>query len=1034
MADAIPSWAQGSDTADSGVAPAWAQETAPTKATSPSESPKPSKGILTKGLENTAAAVDTVLSIPGAVLGPLASATGRWVAIAKGADGKDVSAFGHEFGQAVSDSLSQPIQKLLELSGYKGGYKESEVSGALNHVGEAIAKGGDYLSEHSGGMINKTDANDLVNAASMLVIPGAAKLTAKALVGVGKIRAGAKAPIEEPTLRPDVADEPAAVKPGTTPEELAKQHAAEIKPVDSSVVGQVNKQLGIKTEKEAKVFRDKQRADAKAAFANDPEYADYLKGYAEEKVMARDAANELAADKLEAENKARSYGTESGKTDTKPVNWTNVVGIYKKPGFQRTAEDLLKLREFNKQAGGVDPKLLAGMAAVGIGTALGIYLDPEHPVEGALMGFALGGGAVKAVHNPGRAGRAIESVWKSDTRIRINEIADTHEASISKAARSVWQNQMDVMDAVKDPTRRNAIANWMQGDRSIPLTNSEYAAAMQARKFFDGMGKAGADSGVLGNLIPDYVTNLWDLEGKNKTTWGKLSQGPGMSENSRFNLQRKITSIAEGKKLGLIPLTEDVATIMGVYGNSLSRTMANKQLMDTLRTTNVPGSADMLMMPTMNAPKNYAPIEHGQLRGQVVHPDIAPSMKFLFNQKSPSGIMAGIEGLNTALKRSAVSFSLFHAKALTDAFIGAGGNPIKIAGMVAGTNKFLQMVRNGGAGDLVDHAYEGGLKFSLDKGALADEDVGGSFYTAMEGLQSFVGTAIPGADKLVGKSIELNHAVDTLMWSRLHAGMKLEVFASAREKLMQNNAEANTKNPGVPLKTSKEINGIAASYTNDIFGGLNWRRAAEESRTKWGRDLALGVYSPGGRRVMQLAMFAPDWTISTTRAAAKAFGAGSGPGGVLKPQELADLHRQYVLRSAAYYFTVGNALNYAMSGHGIMDNKDPTVLELGDGRTMQFSKHAMEPVHWLTKPTQQAMNKLGFLPSELAEQAGGVEYLSASGKASKMDTSAAGRARHMLKRAVPIAASQGAAGIAAGVSGAVGFPIYGQKKSKAETD
>src|SRR5207245_511707 len=109
------------------------------------------------------------------------------------------------------------------------------------------------------------------------------------------------------------------------------------------------------------------------------------------------------------------------------------------------------------------------------------------------------------------------------------------------------------------------------------------------------------------------------------------------------------------------------------------------------------------------------------------HPDIAPSLEFLFQQKSPRGILAGIEGLNTALKQSAVSFSLFHAKALMDAFIGSGGNPLKIVGMVAGTNKYLQMIKKGGAGDLVDKALEGGLKFTMEKGKVADEDIGGSF-------------------------------------------------------------------------------------------------------------------------------------------------------------------------------------------------------------------------------------------------------------------------------------------------------------------
>ncbi len=262
--------------------------------------------------------------------------------------------------------------------------------------------------------------------------------------------------------------------------------------------------------------------------------------------------------------------------------------------------------------------------------------------------------------------------------------------------------------------------------------------------------------------------------------------------------------------------------------------------------------------------------------------------------------------------------------------------------------------------------------------------------------------------------------------------MKLEIFASNFEKLKQNNFEAHQKDPRVELKTDKQLAGISASYANDIFGGLNWRRAAEESRTAFGRDMALSIASPTGRRVLQLAAFAPDWTISTTRAALKAFGPGSGFKGIIKPQEIADLHRQYLLRSAAYYFTVGNALNYAMSGHGILDNKDPTMLELGDGRTMQFSKHMMEPVHWLTKPGQQAINKMGLIPSEFAEQASGKEYLSATGKTPPMDTSVVGRTRHIMNKLIPISFQSG--DLSSIVVGAVGFPISGRTDQQKEDD
>ena len=131
-----------------------------------------------------------------------------------------------------------------------------------------------------------------------------------------------------------------------------------------------------------------------------------------------------------------------------------------------------------------------------------------------------------------------------------------------------------------------------------------------------------------------------------------------------------------------------------------------------------------------------------------------------------------------------------------------------------------------------------------------------------------------------------------------------------------------------------------------------------------------------------------------------------------------------MVRSAAYYLTVADAINYSMSGHHVWDNQDPTTLELGDGRTMQFSKHAMEPVHWLTKPAQQALNKLGPTPGEILEQVMGKEYLSASGKSPPMKS----RLGHVAKRVLPIWAQQGAD--EATLASAMGFPIYGKTEEQ----
>ena len=174
---------------------------------------------------------------------------------------------------------------------------------------------------------------------------------------------------------------------------------------------------------------------------------------------------------------------------------------------------------------------------------------------------------------------------------------------------------------------------------------------------------------------------------------------------------------------------------------------------------------------------------------------------------------------------------------------------------------------------------------------------------------------------------------------------------------------------------------------------------------------------------MNILMFAPDWTISTTLSAIRALD--------LRPSqaELSSLHRQYMVRAALYTFAAAEALNYTMSGHHLWENEDWTVVELGDGSTMQLSKHFFEPFEWARKGPQEALNKLGAVPSEIAEQVSGRQYLSTQG-APKLE-GAGPRVAHAAKRFLPFSGQQGLAGNLEGaLSGTLGIPIYPPKKNR----
>jgi len=273
----------------------------------------------------------------------------------------------------------------------------------------------------------------------------------------------------------------------------------------------------------------------------------------------------------------------------------------------------------------------------------------------------------------------------------------------------------------------------------------------------------------------------------------------------------------------------------------------------------------------------------------------------------------------------------------------------------------------------------------------------------LEERYPIVGVPVKGAHMIA-------KAMNWFLWDVVHPTLKTATAMAAFEKTMVRN----------PKMTRAQAATVAASYTNDIFGGLDWFRIADGVQNKVGRDLALAVTSPSGRRFMQIAMLAPDWTVATTRAMVKAI-----PG--ISSREIAALHQGYVVRSALMHLTIMNGLNYYFSGHSTFENKDPTMVDLGDGRKLQWSKHSMEPIHWLISPDQQAMNKLGYLPKEFLTQALDKEYLSTKGAPPIRN-----RITHALGSAMPITGQQAYEnGLVPALSGFFGAPIYGKTEEQA---
>jgi hypothetical protein len=461
-------------------------------------------------------------------------------------------------------------------------------------------------------------------------------------------------------------------------------------------------------------------------------------------------------------------------------------------------------------------------------------------------------------------------------------------------------------------------------------------------------------------------------------------RGSGKSPKTLHGKQRLIPSYKDGIAAGLEPTTLDIADLAKLYADGVNRARVNKRLVKALR--NETSDSGKLIQPSeyknssgisVKAPDDYISISHPQLSGLRVHPDIAPSLRFMFEASDPGVVMRGASALNFASKRSLVSMSLFHLNALWESLIYSAGSPMGAIKLARGTHPVLQMLRHGKAGDTVDQALRAGLKIG------SIEDVGSDiFYATLKDIESWANKTIPGMGVLPKVVEKVNRFVDKIMWDRFNTGAKLLVFQKEMEKALLRNGTLHQKNPSkYPLRPQEQIAADVAEYVNDAFGGLNWRRIAESTRTKLGRKVMLDMYSPSARKGMQIALFAPDWTIANLRVLRKALPFGS------KNREIANMHRWYALKASMFYLTAGNALNYMMSGHMLWDNKDKNgkvrmdAIDMGDGRWMTFSKQFVEPWHWITEPGKSILNKLGVIPRTVFELAMNKRWLSPRGRA-----------------------------------------------------
>ena len=396
---------------------------------------------------------------------------------------------------------------------------------------------------------------------------------------------------------------------------------------------------------------------------------------------------------------------------------------------------------------------------------------------------------------------------------------------------------------------------------------------------------------------------------------------------------------------------------------------------------------------------HYRDFRHPSLEGYMAHNNVHHMLDDFFKVSDRGGMRDIGEKLlkfNNALKRVFVFGSLFHAQALVMSSVYAMGGIGAIKGVLGKKgkgnvtrgfdgNRISWKELELGTGDMRALVDEWLINSPLKVGSIKKQELTVPGFGSEEFLTSRMG-------KVGAKMQKAFDGVDRLTWDYLHDRFKLAVAMQHKEKLMYHRNGKRT------LIDEADAYERAAVFANDAFGSLDFNNfttklydyaAANPTRLRSKAAVRLAQMLPvDKRRWLNLALFAPDWTISNIRIVGKMFSdlpevskalahrVQKGDWKDPKAQEIVrswNMYAAYSARAGAYTSAMWWGITQAFSEG---DAHPPTMeklwnfwsgdnsgkLDLGNGESMVISKQIAEPIHWLQHPMHTFMNKASVVP------------------------------------------------------------------------
>ncbi len=271
-------------------------------------------------------------------------------------------------GNQANIVSSTPLKGLLDMFKSGEAYEHAKTTQGMEKLSSAIDSAGTWVENATGGRVSR-------DAVPMLA--------ETLMVGATGIGSGKKVAIDPATVK-RMREQQAQIRAQAESDAKANTLTPEEFMARVPVQGQINSMLGIKSPAERAQETRAKRRDVASAFREPEKGGDY--GSIDESIFRADERMRNEADFAEAgRDKTQATPYEVGSVGRQPYSQAEVLRIMQKPGYERTAEDLITLREARKQEGSQLPKGTAALTAAGVTGTLALQDDDLRSVAAGLV-------------------------------------------------------------------------------------------------------------------------------------------------------------------------------------------------------------------------------------------------------------------------------------------------------------------------------------------------------------------------------------------------------------------------------------------------------------------------------------------------------------------------------------------------------------------------------------------------------------------------------------------------------------------------